>query len=232
MKHSKIVGISTSCGNTYSVGAQYSKGVLLAGGTSLLLPPVKEADKIEELVELCDGILLTGGVDVDPSEYGEERIAECGNSSSERDEFEIALIKAAMHKDKPVFGVCRGLQILNVAAGGTLWQDIPSQVKDSITHRGTDSDPAKHNVLIQSDELALKLGISDKCFEVNSYHHQAVKTIGEGMEILARAAGDGMIEGIYCPSKKFVLGVQWHPELWVENDKNALALFEAFINAL
>lgn len=232
MKNTKIIGITASGGRTCKVNAQYVKGIVEAGGTPLLLAPVCDAKRVAELVSLCDGILLTGGADVDPSAYGEERIAECGSACIERDNFEIALIKEALRADKAIFGICRGSQILNVALGGTLWQDIPSQCKESISHKRSDEDPAKHAVRLEREELVSMLGTSGMCFDVNSYHHQAVNRVGNGLCVLARAEGDRMVEGIYHPERKFVLGVQWHPELWIESDENAMALFNAFVKAI
>lgn len=231
MKNTKFIGITTSGGGTCRVNAQYVKGIVAAGGTPLLLPPVCDAEQVAALVSLCDGILLTGGADVDPSAYGEERLAECGSACAERDCFEIAVIKEALRKEKSIFGICRGSQILNVALGGSLWQDIPSQLKGSISHKGSDEDPAKHGVALADKALASVIGANSESFLVNSYHHQAVKGIGDGLCVLARAEGDGMVEGIYMPDRRFVLGVQWHPELWIEKDENAMALFGSFVAA-
>lgn len=231
MKDRRVIGITASGGTTCRVNAKYVESVIMAGGTPLLLAPIRDTDKIETLAELCDGILLTGGADVSPECYREERLEECGSACAERDAFEISLVHAALERDIPILGICRGSQLLNVALGGSLWQDIPSQLPESICHRATDDDPARHNVTVKNQEMRSKIGFDGERFEVNSYHHQAIKKLGEGLEVLARAEGDRMIEGVYMKDRRFVIGVQWHPELWTDKDNNALALFKALVAA-
>ena len=231
MKDKSIIGITTSGGATCRVNKRYVESVTMAGGTPLLLAPIDSSEQIRELVGLCDGILLTGGADVSPECYGEEKLEVCGNACEERDRFEIALVREALEKDIAVFGICRGSQLLNVALGGSLWQDIPSQLPNSICHRATDENPAEHNVILTDEGFCRKIGFSSEQFAVNSYHHQAVKELGKGLEILAKAEGDGMVEGVYMPSRNFVVAVQWHPELWTDKDANAMALFKAFVES-
>ena len=235
MNRTKMVGISTSgsakSGN-YHISAQYSGSIVAAGGTPVLLAPLADKDTISALVDKCDGIMLSGGVDVSPALYGEEKLESCGDPSEERDSFELELVRTALEKNKPILCICRGVQLLNVAMGGSLWQDIPSQLPNSICHRSSEEPPAEHNVILTAPKITEKIEFNSVTFAVNSYHHQAIKALGKGLEIFAEAEGDGMIEGIYAPDKKFVVGVQWHPELWAEKDNNAMAIFTAFVKSL
>lgn len=235
MDRIKIVGLSTSGSaksGSYNVGSQYASAIEAEGALAVMLPQIKDKEKIAALVDLCDGILLTGGVDVSPSLYGEEKIELCGEVSEERDSFELELLRTALAKNKPVLCVCRGLQFLNVAMGGSLWQDIPSQLPNSICHRSSEKGPAEHSVRLTDSEIREKIEFDSEIFAVNSYHHQAIKTLGEGLVSFAEAEGDKMVEGVYVSGKKFVVGVQWHPELWAEKDNNARAIFEAFVREL
>ena len=231
----KIIGLSTSGSaksGSYNVGSQYSSSIEAEGGISVMIPQIKDKEKISVIVDTLDGVLLTGGVDVSPALYGEEKLEVCGTPCEERDSFELELLRTAIEKNKPVLCICRGLQLLNVAMGGSLWQDIPSQLPDSICHRAAENPPAEHNVLITSAEVKEKIAFDSDVFAVNSYHHQAIKKLGNGLVAFAKAEGDGIVEGIYAPDKKFLVGVQWHPELWTEKDHNARALFKAFVEAL
>lgn len=235
MNRTKIVGISTSGSTksgTYRVSSQYASSIVAAGGTPVLLAPMTNKDAISDLVDKCDGIMLSGGVDVSPALYGEEKLGSCGEPSEERDSFELELVRTALAKNKPVLCICRGVQLLNVAMGGSLWQDILSQLPNSICHRSSEEPPAEHNVIITAPAIREKIGFDSEIFAVNSYHHQAIKMLGEGLEIFAKADGDGMIEGVYASDRKFVVGVQWHPEMWAEKDNNAMAIFKAFVKAL
>jgi putative glutamine amidotransferase len=235
MNRTKIIGLSTSGSaksGSYNVGSQYASSIEAEGAIAVMLPQINDKEKIADLVDLCDGILLTGGVDVSPSLYGEEKIELCGEPSEERDSFELELLRTALAKNKPVLCICRGVQLLNVAMGGSLWQDIPSQLPNSICHRSSEKDPAEHRVRLADSGIREKIEFNSEIFAVNSYHHQAIKVLGEGLESFVRAEGDGMIEGVYMPERKFVVGVQWHPELWTEKDHNARAIFKAFVKAL
>ena len=231
----KIIGLSTSGSaksGSYNVGSQYSNSIEAEGGISVMIPQIKDKEKISAIVDTLDGILLTGGVDVSPALYGEEKLEVCGTPCEERDSFELELLRTAIEKNKPVLCICRGMQLLNVAMGGSLWQDIPSQLPNSICHRSSEEPPAEHNVIITAPAIREKIGFDSDIFAVNSSHHQAIKMLGEGLEIFAKADGDGMIEGVYASDRKFVVGVQWHPEMWAEKDNNAMAIFKAFVKAL
>jgi putative glutamine amidotransferase len=211
----------------------YRQAVLHAGGDVRVLEP---GTAPELALEGVHGLLLTGGEDVDPALYGEEPHPTV-EINPERDRFEIALIKAAQSADLPIFAICRGIQVLNVALGGTLVQDIASQVPGSLNHFLTipphHSMELAHEVWVDKDTLLARvlrerLNDSDSC-EVNSRHHQAVKAVAPGLRASATAP-DGIIEAIEDPARPFCLGVQWHPEnFWRTGEFRAL--FEGFIEA-
>lgn len=189
----------------------------------------------EEAYADLNGLLLTGGPDIDPSYYGEEA-HETTDIDSDRDKLELPLFKRAMEENLPVFGICRGIQIMNVAIGSSLYQDIPSQFADHLTHKIiVNANDTWHNITIQEGSLLNEI-TGNRVVEVNSRHHQAVKVIGDGFTVTAQSE-DGIIEAIEDRSKKFMLGVQYHPERmfkekgsW-ELKEHAASLFAAFIEA-
>ena len=179
-----------------------------------------------------DGVLLTGGPDIDPIYYGEKK-HETTEIKADRDELELRVFEWAMEKDLPVFGICRGIQVMSVAINGSLYQDIPSQFTDHLTHkRMEDTDDDWHPIKIQQESLLNQITKEDTA-EVNSRHHQALKVIGDGFVVTAQSE-DGIIEAIEDKSKKFMLGVQYHPERMfktTESREHRRKLFEAFIEA-
>jgi putative glutamine amidotransferase len=186
------------------------------------------------IVKEVDGVLLTGGGDVDPTFYGEERHDSVEDAEPGRDEFEIDLARRAMSADLPLLAICRGSQVLNVAAGGTLVQDIPSSVGTELPHRVTEPKNVEcHDVsVVPGSRLAAALGahIGAGCLcRVNSRHHQSVGRIGAGL-VASATAPDGVIEAIEAPSSTFCVGVQWHPEnFWQSGEFSPL--FDAFVEA-
>lgn len=189
----------------------------------------------EEAFADLNGLLLTGGPDIDPSYYGEEA-HETTDIDSDRDKLELPLFKRAMEENLPVFGICRGIQIMNVAIGSSLYQDIPSQFTDRLTHKITvNTNDTWHNITIQQDSLLNEI-TGNRVVEVNSRHHQAVKVIGDGFTVTAQSE-DGIIEAIEDRSKRFALGVQYHPERMFKEQgswelkEHAASLFKAFIEA-
>jgi putative glutamine amidotransferase len=190
-----------------------------------------------EIVSRVKGVILLGGADVDPRLYGEEPHPTYSEAGSDRDAYEIALARAAVAADRPLLAICRGLQVLNVALGGTLVQDIPSQVPDAIDHGrrapGTPRDERAHGVTIEPASqlarlLADRLDPGGRCL-VNSRHHQAIGRVAEGLVVTAQAA-DGVIEAAERPASRFCVGVQWHPEnFWRSGEFQAL--FAHFVAA-
>jgi len=208
----------------------YIRAVEQAGGLPVVFAPGKP-DDAADLLARVDGLLLTGGSDVDPAIYGEDRHATVTHVARERDDFEIALARAALLRDLPLLAICRGQQVLNVASGGTLVQDIPSQVSKDVDH-----DPERerwelaHDVeIVPGTRLRALLG-KDR-LSVNSFHHQAVKDLGLGLSVSARTPSDGVIEGVEATDRRFTVGVQWHPEgLWNQRE-NFHGLFLGLVEA-
>ena len=164
------------------------------------------------ILSRVDGLLLTGGEDVDPSLYGQDRIDECGASNTARDNTEIALIRAARQLRKPLLAICRGPQVLNVALGGTLYQDIPSQIPDALPHNPRDQRSARvHEVNVEPESMIAR-AVGDTRLSVNSLHHQSVRDVAPGLRVTATSP-DGVVEGVESADDEWwVMGIQWHPE--------------------
>ena len=204
----------------------YLDGIKSAGGIPVVLPIAMSEADAERIVESFDGFLFTGGQDVSPSLYGTEDATGTIVSSPERDKEETLLLQKALEADKPILGICRCLQFINVFLGGTLWQDLPSQHPSAIVHRqGKPYGVPKHQVSI-SGELQSLLG--KDILDVNTLHHQAVKDLGNGLTPMA-VAPDGLIEAFQMLDKRFVWAVQWHPEYLFKTDKDSLAIFSCFV---
>lgn len=201
-----------------------------AGAIPLTLPQELKKEELEQVAELCDGFLFTGGHDINPALYGEQRLPECGLWNDKRDTLELALFAAAYAQDIPLLGICRGIQLVNVALGGTLYQDLPSQHGTQTEHHMTAPyDRPCHNVALkQGTPLQALLGC--ETMGVNSYHHQAVKKMAPELREMARSE-DGLTEAVYDPTKAFLWAVQWHPEFAYQSDPKAYAIVEEFVRA-
>lgn len=223
-----VIGITF----TYNIGNSSSNNYIRAikefGGIPRPLYPGISEDTYADI----DGLLLTGGPDIDPSYYGEE-VHETTEIEPNRDELELFLFKRSREKDIPVFGVCRGIQVMNVAMDSSLYQDIPSQFTDHLTHKILeDENDSWHDIKIQSGSLLNEI-TGETIAKVNSRHHQALKVVGDGFRVTAQSK-DGIIEAIEDKSKRFMVGVQYHPErMWATADsrEHRRKLFEAFIQA-
>jgi gamma-glutamyl-gamma-aminobutyrate hydrolase PuuD len=188
------------------VPADYVRAVERAGGRALLVPP--SHDGVEETLESLDGLIFSGGSDLDPELYGQEAHAETSDVVRNRDTAELALLEAALERDMPVLAICRGSQVLNVARGGDLVQHLPDVVGDE-KHKHTPGTFADHDVSVEDgSRLASVLG---ERAPVKSHHHQGFGKVGEGLRVVAHAE-DGTIEAVEDPTRRFVLGVLWHPE--------------------
>lgn len=204
-------------------------GVLNAGGIPISLPYLPK-EEINGLLERLDGVIFTGGPDVDPTFMGEEPIPELGITNRNRDLFEIALVRTAVAKHVPILGICRGAQIINVALGGNVYQDLASQYPGKILkhHQSAPGDQPTHFVSVNHDSKLFKT-IGDNVF-VNSRHHQAIKDVPEGLQIVATAS-DGVIEAIENKDAS-VQAVQWHPENMWQHDPRQLQIFKDFIDRI
>jgi putative glutamine amidotransferase len=200
------------------IPASYARAIEAAGGRVLLVPPSE--DGVEEILDRLDGLLFSGGSDLDPELYGQEAHQETNGVVAERDRAEIALLKAALERDMPVLAVCRGSQVLNVALGGDLVQHLPEIVGDE-KHKHTPGEFADHDVDLAPGTRVQEI-LGDHA-PVKSHHHQGYGRLGEGLREAARAE-DGTIEAVEDPSRRFALGVLWHPEAGED-----FALFEALI---
>lgn len=206
----------------------YMKSLSDAGAVPVLAPMFATPSDYAQIADMADGFLLAGGVDIDPHRYGEEVLEECGEIDYERDRSEFDLYSVIKDMKKPVFGICRGIQTMNVMRGGTLWQDIPSQRPSGTVHSQKALGKERtHTVRAEEDSLLFDI-VGKKEFAVNSFHHQAVKDTS--LKISAYAE-DGLIEAIEDPSLPFFLGVQWHPEYTTSVDEESRRLFSAFVSA-
>lgn len=230
-----VIGIT--CGHDvegkqdrWFVKAPYIRSVVEAGGIPLLIPPTWDEGVLARCLERVDGLLLPGGADVDPDRYGQTPHPALGRVDPEWDALDVTAARLALARDLPVLGICRGIQVLNVAAGGTLYQDIPSQVDNALLH---DQDApgwqATHEVTVApGSRLAEILGTA--VVRVNTFHHQAVLDVAPGFRAVAWAA-DGVVEGIESMVHRFALGVQWHPERMTQQDAVQRRLFESLVAA-
>jgi putative glutamine amidotransferase len=209
----------------------YVESVLKAGGVPVVLPIVLDKDTLKKQVEKVDGILITGGQDVNPLLYNEEPIEKQGGITPDRDWYDIEVIKYAYSLKKPILGICRGIQVMNVALGGTLYQDI-SQIPTAYIKHSQKAKPDLPTHTVEIKEGSRLYNILGKTIAVNSFHHQAVKEVAEGFKIVAQSK-DGVIEAIELEKEDyFVVGVQWHPELMAyKGNEKMLEIFKQFVEA-
>ena len=211
----------------------YVDGVAGAGGVPVVLPPAGDERAARAVIQSLDGLLLSGGSDLDPGYYGEEPMPELGITLPERDAFETVLVGQALRRGIPIFGICRGMQVLNVALGGTLYQDLPSQWEgDVLKHRqDTPKWQPTHEVRV-TDGSYLAEVMDREVVKVNSYHHQGIKDLAEGL-LATGYSSDGMIEAVEAEdvSERWLLGVQWHAEAMRGAGPQQESLFEAHVSA-
>jgi putative glutamine amidotransferase len=218
------------------MGRSYVEELRKVGGVPWVIPLLPhDPDTLHEIFSHLDGVFITGGVDVDPTCYGEEKSPLCGTIDPDRDAVEIALLKHALERHLPVFAVCRGIQILNVACGGTLYQDITTQVPAALKHDHFPT-PANPNRRFLAHDITVKAGtrlsriLGEAVVPVNSMHHQAIKELAPNLAPTAFAP-DGIIEGVEGTNGQYIVAVQWHPEELTESQPGMQRLFSTFVDA-
>jgi putative glutamine amidotransferase len=203
-----------------------------AGGLPVLIPSSLQQETLRGIYERLDAVLLPGGADVNPAQYNTQPHPKLGAFSDERDKMELAMASWALADDLPILGICRGIQLLNVAMGGSLVQDIPSAIETELRHDIENDEPRNtflHDVQIDEDSRLADI-LGDTKFTVNSLHHQALLNVAPNAKVVAKAP-DGIIEAIEVPDKHFVMAVQWHPEDLLDDDSRMENLFKAFVQA-
>lgn len=227
-----IIGVSSNLKeDLLSVPMSNIRAITQFGGVPIVLPNLV-IDEITEIANTINGLLLTGGGDIDPTLFGEEPLPGLGNIVPERDLFEMALVKRMLELNKPILGICRGAQIMSIAMGGDMYQDIYSQKNGPLLQHDQQAPNwhGSHFVEVTEGSLLRKIVGMDK-FKVNSYHHQALRNMPEGF-IVSGVASDGVIEAFESTKHPFALGIQWHPEsLLTKGDASSRAIFETFMNA-
>jgi len=212
---------------TFRVNQAYARAVAVAGGVPVLIPSLGNSEGLRAIYDAVAGILLPGGADIDPARYGEQPHPTVDAPDTSLDETEIALARWALAEAKPILGICRGQQVLNVAAGGTLVQDIPSEVPGALAHRVEPRNAMAHPIAVEPDSRLADL-LRAVHVEVNSLHHQSVETVAPTFIVAARAP-DGVIEGLEQPDHPFAVSVQFHPEELVPGHEASERLLRRFI---
>ena len=227
-----IIAIFTEIDEKLNVNIRntYINAVESTGGLPLIVPYLKSDESLETLIERCDGFIFTGGGDIDPRYYGEEKKPTCGDIEYNRDELEFRVFDSIFASGKPILAVCRGIQLVNVALGGTLYQDIPTELDTGMIHKQKEPEDAPSHEVNVLESTPLYELLKSKRVVANSFHHQAIKKLGNGLKIMA-TADDGIIEGAYIPGERYFRAFQWHPERLVDIDAHNRLIFEDFINA-
>lgn len=225
-----LIGIAGYTRNSVVASVdRYIHAVDLAGGIALIIPPDPAPERAAAILDRIDALLLPGGDDIDPALYGAARHARLGPCDAMHDEADFALVREALRRRMPVLGICRGQQVLNVALGGTLYQDLPTERPSDLTHATRDFTALTHTVAIDAGTPHRAI-IEAAEVPTNSLHHQAIRDLGEGVQVTAHAP-DGVIEGIAVAGQPFALAVQYHPEALVDTHEHAHRLFAAFVHA-
>ena len=215
----------------HAIASPYTRALKMAGGAPVLIPLRIGEETLCDIYARLDGLLFAGGVDVDPKEFGEETQPYCGAIMPERDAVELQLLRWALSDKKPMLGICRGIQMMNVAAGGSLYQDIPAQLPNTLQHAHRPGEPYSLRVhSIEIDPRARLARAIGTQAHVNSLHHQSLKHIAPGFHVVARAP-DEIIEAIEADDDRFALGVQFHPEWLLEQDAPMVAIFQQLVEA-
>lgn len=206
----------------------YMKMLEAEGAIPIMLPLTSKAEELDYFLEICGGFLLTGGHDVSPSVYHAVKEPWCGSCCEFRDEMERHILIRAVEQNKSVLGICRGIQFMNACYGGTLYQDLEKEYASGIEHHMKPPyNRIAHQITVEKNTTLSEI-LKKEQIGVNSYHHQAINKLSSEFRAMAFSE-DGLIEGIYMPSRKFVMGVQWHPEYSYDVDENSKKLIKAFV---
>lgn len=233
-----LIGITPDTANEEKSGEpllwlrqRYARAVAAAGGIPVILPVALSTPSTREILARLDGLVVSGGgFDIHPRHYGERALPELDEVKSDRTEFELELIRQALGRDLPLLGICGGAQAINVVLGGTLYQDIPSQIGRALNHRQLSAkEYGGHSVEIHAGTLLRRI-VGKRVIEVNTNHHQSLKRLGRGLKINA-VAPDGVVEGLESAGHSFVLGVQWHPEFLAPRRAAHKKIFTALVSA-
>ena len=212
------------------LGSPYIEAVQRMDATPLLITPAHDTSSIISLLETCDGLMLTGGEDIDPSRYGQKPHPKLATVNHQRDEMEFIVLERALELELPVLAVCRGFQLLNVFFGGTLYQDLPSQKPGGVIHeQDAPINERWHGATVEPDSRVSELFQATE-FQINSFHHQALGTVANSLEVVAKS-DDGIIEAVYAPKQTYAVGTQWHPERLAHTDNKNQSLFDELITA-
>lgn len=244
MSHRPVIGVTTQTLQSIDgipdalpasvvMNERYLTAVAHAGGTPVLIP-LLDSEALRAAYDVCDGVLIPGGVDVDPACFGEAPHPRLGRIDPARDRVELAITHWAVEEQKPLLGLCRGLQVINVALGGTLYQDIASQCADAIRHdyfptHGFAREHIAHDVTLATGSRLRDLVAADR-IPVNSMHHQGIRDLAPAL-VASGTAPDGLVEAVEMPDERFLMGVQWHPEVFEMTDGPTGALFREFIGS-
>lgn len=230
-----IDGIPEDLPHSWVMNHRYFTALTAVGAVPVMIPLLaQDEDTVRALYERLEGIFLAGGVDVDPGAYKEDKLDVCGRTDPDRDRVELLLTRWALEDGKPVLGVCRGMQVINVACGGSLVQDIEQGHERAIKHdyfptQGHERDYLAHEAQVRPDSRLSRI-FGAGTITVNSMHHQGIKQLGAGLEATVHAP-DGLIEGIEGTGESFLIGVQWHPEMLIDQDEATFRLFSVFKTA-
>lgn len=229
------IGVFPSIKNdgTFWLYESYTDAIVTSGALPLVLPPITEADAdtLYALMDKCDGFVFTGGGDIDPSLYGMKKWDTCGESIAKRDDFELIAFKYAYASGKPILGICRGCQLINIALGGTLIQDISTADPNAIRHTSESVlNPTYHEIDIPENSPLLEMSGAPRV-KINSFHHQCLDKLGKGLKVLSTSCEDGVIEGVYLDGERYLVGVQWHPERRYKESEFDLNVFKSLVKA-
>jgi putative glutamine amidotransferase len=230
-----IDGIPEGLPASWVMNQRYYHAITSVGGVPWMVPLLHDdLATLREIYDRLDAVLIAGGVDMDPATYGEEKTPLCGSIDPARDAVELQFARWAFEDKKPLFGICRGLQVINVAAGGTLYQDVTEQHLGAIKHdyfptAGWAREHLAHEVTLAEGSRLRRVFERDQVL-VNSMHHQGIRQLGEGLRVTATAP-DGLIEAIEAPNGHYLVAVQWHPEVFEATDRNVFNLLRDFIKA-